>query len=193
MSRTSIETTSLKPVWPSVVVYAGKSTLLWYMLIRFIPQAREDPVLICWRKDHILLFHSGKVFTPLDILQGFSMHLVPEHPAGRQVLALVDMDDSDTEYIQGLIGGPVFLVQAASPNPARYKNWVKQRKAAVWGLPLWTPHELREGSVVHLASVEINQRFSIFSAFASSMDIMPLSNGCKRGSTIHPPHSPQSR
>ncbi|KAI0061935.1 hypothetical protein BV25DRAFT_1838760 [Artomyces pyxidatus] len=39
----------------------------------------------------------------------------------------------------------VFPVHDALPNPDRYRDWVKQRGALIWGLPLWSRKELIAG------------------------------------------------
>jgi len=74
---------------------------------------------------------------------------LPENPKRlySPIWALIDVDYRDK--------GPsldrdadVWPIQVSSPNPARWKQWVEQNRAATLGMPLWSTEELIGGYVL---------------------------------------------
>ena len=123
----------------------GKSTFLFFMLTRLF--SARQVVLLC-NSTYAYLFYRGNVYRR-PAMYGFWD--LPENP-NRQycpIPALIDVDYKNQ--------GPsierdanVWPIQASSPNPDRWKEWVKQNKASKLGMPLWTTEELMRGYVFSL-------------------------------------------
>ena len=125
---------------------AGKTTFLNFMFARLVS---AQQVLLIYNVIGIHLFYRGGVYRR-PATSRFK-HL-PRHKTGEYwpIWALIDMD--------GLTGEPplstgekgVWPIQAASPDPAQYKKWVKYFRAAVIGMPRWSEEELLKGYVLSL-------------------------------------------
>jgi len=89
------------------------------------------------------LFFRGKVYVrPTQ----FGFYNLPSYPGYCPIWALIDMDyqktappiERDTD---------IWPIQASSPQPSRWKTWIKQYGASLLAMPLWSMEELEEGYV----------------------------------------------
>jgi len=122
----------------------GKSTFLFFMLTRLF--SARQVVLLC-NTPFAFLFYRGKVYRRSA---EFGFWDLPENPNRRYcpILALIDMGYKDKgPHLERGVG--VWPIQASS-NPAQWKHWVKQNKAATLGMPLWSTEELMRGYVSSL-------------------------------------------
>ena len=120
----------------------GKTTFLFFVLARLF-SARQ--VALLSEATHAYLFYRGKVYTrPAK----FGFWDLPKNPKSRYcpILTPIDADYGDRGPNLGR-NANVWPIQASSPNPARWKQWVKQNGAAILGMPLWTAEELMAGCV----------------------------------------------
>ena len=92
---------------------------------------------------HFLFYHD-KVYASHDVWQ-FNL----PQPKLRTGVIWSLFDISKPEEPPGfLVNPPCFPVQTTSPDPRRYKNFLKVRDPIFTGLPLWTREELAMGSVL---------------------------------------------
>ena len=118
------------------------------MLARLISAGQV--VLLCESYD-VYLFYHGRVYYRLTE-SGFGELPERQHMQYCPIWTLIDVDFKDR-------GPPIsatsdiWPIQVSSPNPARWKLWVKQYKASVLGMPLWNMKELMEGYVFSLFSL----------------------------------------
>ena len=116
------------------------------MLARLILE--RQVVLLCG-PNVIYLFFRGKVYSQ-PTRSGFTSlpnrkleENIPYYP----IWTLIDMDFK-AEGPPIARESDIWPVQATSPNPVRFKDWLKQYNARVLGLPLWNMEELMEGYVL---------------------------------------------
>jgi len=133
--------------------HPGKTFFLWYALIRLIKIGQ--PVAFV-TNNRVHLFYDKRVwFTAADTSDIF-------FPVGKPVthdtehnpflFVLIDHDNSSSGPTPQLYDAQdVFAIQASSPNENRFKLFVKNRRAAVWGLPLWDETELNNAYVFILS------------------------------------------
>jgi len=118
------------------------------MLTRLISAGQV--VLLCGT-NYIRLFYQDRVYVRLA---QFGIEDLPERKGIPYcpIWALIDVDYHDR-------GPPlshtsnVWPIQVSSPNPVRWKSWVKQRRGAELGMPLWNTGELMAGYVFSLLSL----------------------------------------
>ena len=94
---------------------------------------------------NIYLFYQGQVYVRLT---QFGTRGLPEHQGMYcPVWILIDVDFNDR-------GPPLsstsnaWPIQVSSPNPVRWKSWLKQCRGAKLGMPLWNMEELVAGYVL---------------------------------------------
>jgi len=119
------------------------------MLARLISAGQ---VVFLYSSSTIYLFYRGKVYSQNGIR---NFRFLPLRLKGYcPVWALIDGDYEDPGVS---LGGDstIWPIQATSPNPQRWKGWVKQNTAAVFGMPLWNAKELVEGYVFSLFSLSV--------------------------------------
>jgi len=123
----------------------GKTTFLTLMLVRLV--SAHQVVFYC-NPNEIFLFYRGEVYTR-STQSGFKG--LPRVPGVSYcpVWALINMDYEDkpppiTELSK------IWPILASSPRPVRWKQWHKQNRAALLGMPLWSMWELMMGYVVAL-------------------------------------------
>ncbi|KAE9400364.1 hypothetical protein BT96DRAFT_1018915 [Gymnopus androsaceus JB14] len=126
----------------------GKSVFLWYLLAVLLTLKDDSPVrrapVLLYHDVHIILFYDDRAYTPISP-STFDFTALPEVDTSNAIWALIDVDDTTGEPA-GLAGARgVFPIQAASPDPKRYRNWLRKRKAVMWGFPFWTVEELLAG------------------------------------------------
>ena len=139
--------------------FPGKTLFLDFMLARLI-SAKQ--IVLVYTASYVLLFYHGTVYTrrPADF-SGVPRHR--KHPFFF-AWALIDADSSiqqppicNLHYI--------WPIQASSPQPTRWQGWSKQRKAFVWGMPLWNMKELMQAYVLsapcHLSTMSFSRRSSL--------------------------------
>jgi len=117
------------------------------MLVRLISAGQ---VVLLYKSPMIYLFYRGEVYSR-DDSKGFLF--LPRRLRGYfPVWALID---GDYEGRVTSLGGDsdIWPIEATSPNPKQWKEWVKQNTAAVLGMPLWNAEELVEGYVFSLFSL----------------------------------------
>jgi len=123
---------------------------LKFMLARLISAGQ---VVLLYQAPTIYLFYRGEVYfrsgsggltlVPLRL----RMNYCP-------IFALIDGDYEG----QGVsLGGnsAIWPIQATSPNPERWKEWMKQNSASLLGMPLWNVEELVKGYVFSLFSLSV--------------------------------------
>ena len=117
------------------------------MFVRLL--SARQVVLLC-DSTKIRLFYQGEVYHR-QTADGFWG--LPKNPneANWAIWTLVDVDNLNT--------GPkfektdnVWLVQAPSPNPNRWKYWGKQYQVSLLGATLWNVEELMRGYTFSLFS-----------------------------------------
>jgi len=71
---------------------------------------------------------------------------LPAHkaPEGCRIWTLINVDFLKANPPISSDSG-IWPIQASSPNPVRWDSWQKQKRAAIFGMPLWTAEELKEG------------------------------------------------
>ena len=117
---------------------AGKTTFLNFMFARLVSVQR---VIVLYNGSGIYIFYRGSVYrrNPQSRLE-----YLPLHKTGKdwRIWTLIDMDS--------LTGEPrllkierVWPIQAAYPNPVRFKNWVKYFDPAILGMPRWSEELLK--------------------------------------------------
>ncbi|CAA7270214.1 unnamed protein product [Cyclocybe aegerita] len=159
----------------------GKTTFLWYTLIRLLN--RRQPVLFVRNWHLILFFHDGVFTTPRSNLGRACLPTPPADEAdeGRCrafIWTLLELDGAQGEPETSLLEDPCFPVQASSPNPKRYSKWVRVSNAAKWGLPLWDKVELMQG-------LELQQRLYQFQRnFEPYLPISPKNIPLERSARV---------
>jgi len=121
---------------------------LKFMLARLISD--RQVVLLCDSSTAFFFFH-GKVYSR-PTQYGFKD--LPECKGALYcpIWALIDVDCLDeAPPITG--SDNIWPIQAASPNPIRWKSWSKQNGARLLGMPLWEMDELMEGYVFSVFSL----------------------------------------
>ena len=123
----------------------GKSTFLFFMLARLF--SAHQVALLC-DSLNLYLFYRGAVYRRSAT---FGFLDLPRNPNRRYcpIFAFIDVDYGDRGPYLNRVAN-VWPIQASSPNPIRWKSWVKQHKAAVLGMPLWSTEELIKGCVSSL-------------------------------------------
>jgi hypothetical protein len=76
---------------------------------------------------------------PDEVLVNYNERLDPEAEAYTNAWALVDSNDSVVQPRGELvsIGSKIFVVQATSPKPKRWKEWSKQRNGRIVVMKGW--------------------------------------------------------
>jgi len=130
-------------------VFEGKTTFLYYLLVRLLQ--RKQIVVFSIDGEELFFFHHDNVYTAdvtgLKILE--STLRLPQPKSSRSdifIWSLFDIkkrDEPDNLFVLQ----PCLPVQTASPDPSRYKIWVKYRDPLLTGLTLWTRDELAQGYV----------------------------------------------
>ena len=113
----------------------GKTTWLYFMFIYLV--TRGEPVAF-YKRGTTRVFHQGNVY---------KTQVEREFPRGQAPWCLIDSDlrnNTPPEYIIDS-QSVVYPVQASSPNPTRYKSWVKQRSAKILGMRLWSEDDILKG------------------------------------------------
>ena len=119
------------------------------MLVRLIAAKQ---VVVLYDNDVAWLFYDGKVYRSLS--QAFRD--LPKYRKGYfPVWALIDMDLKTEPPLSK--NKDVWPIQAASPDPKRWKSWVKYYEPRQLGMPLWTEADLVEGYVLSLFSLPARQ------------------------------------
>jgi hypothetical protein len=130
------------------------------MLARLI--SARQVVLLC-DNSNVHLFYRGKVYSrrteygPKGLPGNKQAHYYP-------VWALIEVE-CQAPPISG--SSNIWPIQMSSPNPAQWKLWCKNHRAAVLGMPLWNMEELMEGYVVDLSTlsaIELFDRGSLLTA-----------------------------
>ena len=126
---------------------SGKTIFLNYALARLI--SARQVVLMC-NNSAVYLFYHGQVYSRQA---GLGFEGIPTHKRDQYcpMWALIDVDYQDRGP-RITSSSEMWPIQASSPHPARWKLWRKQYRAAVWGMPLWTMGELREGYAFNVFS-----------------------------------------
>ena len=126
----------------------GKTIFLKFMLARLISAGQ---VALLYKTPKIYLFYRGGVYSQ-NKSEGFNY--LPWRPRTGYcpIWALID-GDYEGEGIS--LGGDsaIWPIHATSPNPKRWKEWLKQNNGAILGMPLWNVEELVEGCVFSLFSL----------------------------------------
>lgn len=132
------------------IVFEGKTLFQYYILVRLLQ--RKQVVLFSLDGEKLFLFYHDKVYTPEPTSVLSSLQLPRSKPSSSDVFvwSLFDINQR-SEPRQLLFNECCFPVQTASPDPIRYKGWVKTRSALVIGLPLWTYDELLQGYVLPIS------------------------------------------
>ena len=125
------------------------------MLVQLI-SAHQVVLLFRTRKDY--LFYRGQVYSrPAG--DGYEDLPINQRTSYSPIWTLIDMDCMN----QGPPIDPEFNIwpiQASSPNPIRWKAWIKQFNAVLFGMPLWSRKELIAGYVCNLFPLSaINPRY----------------------------------
>jgi len=118
------------------------------MLARLISAGQ---VVLLYQSPVIYLFYRGEVYSRTKS-EGF--HFLPQRlwMGYCPIWALIDGDCDGQEVSLG--GNPyIWPIHVTSPNPKRWKGWVKQNTASLLGMPLWNVEELVEGYVFSLFSL----------------------------------------
>ena len=123
----------------------GKSTFLFFMLARLF-SARQ--VTLLFGTTYAYLFYRRKVYRRSAKLGSWDL---PKNPKRRYcpILGFIDADYTNRGPRVKHVAN-VWPIQFSSPNPIRWKHWVKQNGAATLGMPLWTTDELMRGYVFSL-------------------------------------------
>ncbi|CAA7261979.1 unnamed protein product [Cyclocybe aegerita] len=101
----------------------GKSSFLIFMLLKRL--VNQEHVVLALRS-RVYVFNSNGVFATRS---GTDLAVLFDSPAYKDVLALVDSDEEVREPDPGLVHSGLFAVHATSPQQARYKIWVNQKRA----------------------------------------------------------------
>jgi hypothetical protein len=110
------------------------------MLARLI--SVNQVVLLCL-STQLFLFFDGKVYTRGDL----NLWHLPKHSRGQSMWTLADMD-SEQQGPHFNKAHRIWPIQASSPDPNRWKTWIKQFGAGMLGMPLWNMEELMKGYVI---------------------------------------------
>ena len=97
--------------------------------------AAHAPVVFCNTADSCILFDNRGVHV---------VYPLANYPFQRRTLFLVDSNSAihspPGAFLQPILGG--VIVQAASPDPSRWKQWAKDVRAQTWVLGLWEREEM---------------------------------------------------
>ncbi len=128
--------------------FIGKTLFLIYLLVRLLQL--KQVVLFTLDNERLYLFYHKKVYTTyIPQLNAIQPELQLPKPKTSKVFiwSLFDVRmEQEPELL--LVRQPCFPVQAASPDPIRFKIWSKERSPLHFGLPLWTPKELAQAYVL---------------------------------------------
>ena len=115
----------------------GKTTWLYFMFIYLV--TRGEPVAF-YKRGTTRVFHQGHVY---------KTQVEREFPRGQEPWCLIDCDHRNNIPPEYIIDSQsvVYPVQASSPNPTRYKSWIKERSAEILGMQLWSEDDIFEGCV----------------------------------------------
>ncbi|RDB22293.1 hypothetical protein Hypma_010623 [Hypsizygus marmoreus] len=117
----------------------GKTTWLYYFLTQLL---RMHQVVIFASRGVVFVFYHDGVYSLLET--SVDADTFPE--CSKPIWCLIDPDHGPVkEPVAALTSTKVFPVMATSPNPNCYRAWKKQRRARMWGMPLWSEEELWEG------------------------------------------------
>jgi len=147
----------------------GKSTFLFFVLARLF--STHQVALLC-NTTWAYLFYRGKVYRR-PATNGFWD--LPENPERlySPIFALIDVGCGDQGPNLGRDAN-VWPIQVSSPNPAQWKHWIGQNRAAALGMPLWSTEELMQGYVFSLFPLTPNHfdggLLLTISTFASGHD-----------------------
>ena len=141
------------------------------MLVQLI-SAHQVVLLSNTRNDY--LFYRGQVYSRSA---GSGYENLPKNQLTRYspIWALINMDYKNLgPPIEGMLN--IWPIQASPPNPALWKEWKKQNRAALFGMPLWSMKELMEGYVFSLFSLSVFSLPAIDSgqSFVSSLTVFHL-------------------
>ncbi|KAI0790012.1 hypothetical protein C8Q75DRAFT_763582 [Abortiporus biennis] len=117
----------------------GKTSFQYYILARLLQQ--KQIIVASLDGESVLLFYFNKVYYASSSFPGLLQYPVRSTSTETFLWSLVDTDKGKNEPAPGLQRNK-FLVQSASPNPERYKQWVKEKNALIYGMKLWTREEL---------------------------------------------------
>ncbi|KAE9383685.1 hypothetical protein BT96DRAFT_951119 [Gymnopus androsaceus JB14] len=111
----------------------GKSIFLWYLLAVLLTLKDDSPVprapVLFYHDVHIILFYNDRAYTPISP-STFDFTIVPRVSASNSsIWALIDVDAKAEEPVGLAAALRVFAVQAASPDPKRYRIWLERRHA----------------------------------------------------------------
>ena len=114
----------------------GKTTWLYFMFICLV--TRREFVAF-YDGGTTGLFHQDHVY---------KAQVGAEFPQNQMTWCLIDCDyRNDIPVYIVHSQSAVYPVQASSPNPTRYKSWIKQRSAEILGMQLWSEDDIFEGCV----------------------------------------------
>ncbi|RPD71207.1 hypothetical protein L226DRAFT_538333 [Lentinus tigrinus ALCF2SS1-7] len=112
----------------------GKSLFLWYLLVCLLQ--KRQVVLLNLESKSPLLFYHGRVYTAQ------SCSSLPETSCGF-IWSLLDPHSGSSP--PGSTDGPVFPVQASTPDEDLYREWRIRREALLTAFPLWSREEVDKG------------------------------------------------
>ncbi|KAL5482842.1 hypothetical protein ACEPAI_9437 [Sanghuangporus weigelae] len=124
----------------------GKTTWLWFMLI-YLLTLKKNVALHTGGDTH--LFYHDHVYIASS---GTKVTWPPSTAVRDRIWCLIDSDEHvgpPPIYLTWKDEERIFPVHAASPNPARYYEWFKQRGGVIIGMPLWNEEEIIEGFQLH--------------------------------------------
>jgi len=128
-------------------MFIGKTLFLIDLLVRLLQL--QQVVLFTLDGNILFLFYHRKVYTTcltsLHTTQiSFWLPQPKPQTPGVFMWSLFDISER-REPDMVLINHPCLPVQAASPDPVRFKIWHKEFQPMRVGLPLWTRDELAKG------------------------------------------------
>ncbi len=132
-------------------MFIGKTLFLIYFLVRLLQL--KQVVLFTLDGERLYLFYHGRVYTTyIPQLNAIQPELQLPEPKTSKVFiwSLFDVREKQ-EPKQLLFKPPCIPVQTASPDPIRFKMWVRDRDPLRVGLPLWTREELAQAYVVPIS------------------------------------------
>ena len=127
----------------------GKTLFQYYLLSRLL-QWKQVVLFSIHGDDHLLFYHNKVYIASRNDVSGRNI----PRPKSRKFFmwSLLDMRNFE-EPRAYMVDSPCFPVQTASPNPIRYRNFLKNNMPILTGLPLWTREELARGYVVQSSYV----------------------------------------
>ena len=134
------------PFFAFTTVFKGKTLFQYYLLARLLQ--RKQVVLFSVNSDTRFLFYHNEVRRAPRNCVSESNLPKPKSPAGF-MWSLIDLKQEEAPGAH-LINRPTFPVQTTSPNPERYRVFLKDNNPKFTGLPLWTREELARGYVLLL-------------------------------------------